>query len=80
MEKQTNLKNIETSDIVLAAAMRCAGYSLDRIEKNGARGVFCFLDVHEEFLTAYDLGQVKVEPQAFNSNIKQLTTATRRMV
>lgn len=73
-------RSVETSDIVLAASLRSAGYSLDKIEKTGNRGVFCFLNVPEEFLTAFDLGQIQVEPQSFNGHIKSLTTATRRMV
>lgn len=72
-------RSIETSDIVLAATLKVHGYKLDRIEKQGNRGIFCFLDVDEATLQDFDLGKSLVEPVAFNNSIKALTTATRRI-
>jgi len=73
-------RHIETSDIVLAAALKVKGYKLDRIEKEGNRGVFCFADVDDTALTDFDLGKTVVEPVSFNNTIKALTTATRRII
>lgn len=72
-------RNIDTSDIVLAAMLKVSGQRLDRIEKQGNRGIFCFSDVEETILNEFDLGQSLVEPVAFNNAIKALTTATRRI-
>jgi hypothetical protein len=73
-------RNVETSDIVLAATLKVKGQKLDRIEKQGNKGIFCFLDVEEQLLTEFDLGNAEVEPVAFNNAIKALTTATRRII
>lgn len=73
------MRNIETSDIVLAATLKVKGQKLDRIEKQGNRGIFCFSDVDEKLLREFDLGHSSVEPVAFNNAIKALTTATRRI-
>lgn len=73
-------RHIETSDIVLAASLKVKGYKLDRIEKQGNRGVFCFADVEDTALTEFDLGKCLVEPISFNNAIKALTTATRRII
>lgn len=70
---------IETSDIVLAAALKVKGYRLERIEKQGNRGIFCFVDVDMSTLSEFDLGECQVEPVSFNNAIKALTTATRRI-
>lgn len=72
-------RHIETSDIVLAAMLKVQGYSLDKIEKQGTRGIFCFPDVDEATLQDFDLGKSMVEPVSFNNAIKALTTATRRI-
>jgi hypothetical protein len=72
-------RHIETSDIVLAASLKVKGYKLDRIEKQGNRGIFCFADVDDAVLIEFDLGKCLVEPVSFNNAIKALTTATRRM-
>lgn len=72
-------RHIETSDIVLAASLKVKGYKLDRIEKTGNRGIFCFADVDESVLNEFDLGKSMVEPVSFNNAIKALTTATRRI-
>jgi len=73
-------KTIETQDIVLAAALKVKGYKLDHIEKVGNKGIFFFDDVDDEVVKDYDLGKLLVEPVAFNSAIKALTTASRRML
>ena len=73
-------KHIETSDIVLAASLKVKGYKLDKIEKQGNKGIFCFADVDEEILSEFDLGKSSVEPVTFNNAIKALTTATRRII
>lgn len=73
-------RQIETSDIVLAASLKVKGYKLDRIEKQGNRGIFCFEDVDDDVLNEFDLGKGLVEPVAFNNAIKALTTATRRII
>ncbi len=73
-------RHIETSDIVLAATLKVKGYKLDRIEKQGNRGVFCFVDVDMQTLSEFDLSNCLVEPITFNNAIKALTTATRRIL
>lgn len=73
-------KTIETQDIVLAATLKVLGYRLDHIEKVGNKGIFHFIEVDEIVVNDYDLGNLKVEPVAFNSAIKALTTASRRML
>ena len=73
-------RHVETSDIILAAALKVKGFKLDRIEKQGTRGVFCFSDVETEVLSEFDLGKCLVEPVSFNNAIKALTTATRRII
>lgn len=73
-------RHIETSDIVLAGTLKVKGFKLDRIEKEGNRGVFCFSNVDSEVLSDFDLGKAFVEPISFNNAIKALTTATRRII
>jgi len=73
-------KSIETQDIVLAATLKVLGYRLDTIQKVGNKGIFFFNDVDEAVVNDYDLGNLKVEPVAFNSAIKALTTASRRIL
>jgi len=73
-------QHLETSDIVLAAALKVKGFKLDKIEKDGKRGIFCFADVDTEYLTEFNLGQALVEPVALNNAVKALTTATKRIL
>lgn len=73
-------QHVETSDIVLAATLKVKGFRLERIEKDGKRGIFCFADVETRVLNEYNLGQSMVEPQSFNNAIKALTTATKRIL
>lgn len=72
-------RNIETSDIVLAATLKVMGQKLEKIEKQGNRGIFCFSDIDDGLLLDFDLGKSLVEPISFNNAIKALTTATRRI-
>lgn len=74
------VKTIETQDIVLAATLKVLGFRLDTIEKIGNKGIFFFSGVEQQIVNDYDLGNLKVEPVAFNSAIKALTTASRRTV
>ena len=67
-----------TTDIVLAACLKVKGFKLVNIEKNGNKGTFFFADVPESLVSTYDLGDMLVEPIAFNNAIKALTTAARR--
>lgn len=67
-----------TTDIVLAATLRTLGYELDHIDKFGNKGTFFFGGVDMDVIQQYDLGQLQVEPVAFNNAIKALTTAARR--
>lgn len=69
---------IETQDIVLASALKVLGFRLAHIEKIGNKGIFHFSDVDQQIVNDYDLGNLLVEPIAFNSAIKSLTTASRR--
>lgn len=73
-------KTMETQDIVLAATLKVMGYRLDHIEKIGNKGIFMFTEVDEHVVSDYDLGNLLVEPVAFNSAIKALTTASRRTI
>ncbi len=73
-------KSIETQDIVLAATLKVLGYRLDTIQKVGNKGIFFFSNVDETVVNDYDLGNLKVEPVAFNAAIKALTTASRRIM
>ncbi len=70
--------SIATQDIVLAASLRVLGYKVTKIEKDGNKGIFYFDNVSEDHINQYDLQQLLVEPMAFNSAIKSLTTATKR--
>lgn len=76
----TSRQTLSTSDIVLAATLKVKGFVLNRIEKNGNKGIFIFDDVSVVVIEEYDLGKCLVEPIAFNNAIKALTTATRRIV
>jgi len=70
----------KTQDIVLASCLKMSGYTLQAIELVGAKGIFIFENIPDQFLQDYDLGKTTVEPVLFNNNIKQLTTAVRRLI
>lgn len=67
----------KTSDIVLAAALKLAGFQLDNIEKVGSKGTFVFKMVSPEFLSEFNLSKIRVEPVQFNNTIRQLTTSVK---
>ena len=71
--------NFSTSDIVLAAVLRISGQELISISREGNRGIFNFGDVSDQILRDYDLGNCRVEPVAFNTTIKTLTGAVKRI-
>lgn len=73
------MSEYKTTDIILAACLRLEGFQLASIEVVGSKGTFVFENVDSDFISNYDLGQVRVEPYAFNNMIKQLTTSVRRM-
>lgn len=68
----------ETVDIILAAYLKVKGYKLQNIIRNGNRGTFVFDVIPASVLEEYDLGNALIEPKALNSEIRSLTTATRR--
>lgn len=67
-----------TTDITLAAVLIENQNDLDRIEMQGNKGIFYFKDVEKQFLLDYDTRKVMVEPIAFHTAIKNLTTAVKR--
>lgn len=74
------IDNYNTSDIVLASYLCLEGHEVSDIECSGNKGTFVFKDVPEELITKFDLGSARVEPIAFNSAIRRLTTATKRKI
>jgi len=70
---------LKTTDIILAAVLRIKGYALNDIIIDNNKGIFIFVDIPEELITEFDLGQSLVEPVEFNNAIKTLTTSVRRM-
>ena len=72
-------EEFRTTDIVLAAFLRLNGCSMLTIDKVGQRGTFVFVNVSDDLIKTYDLGNALVEPVAFNNMIKMLTTSVRRM-
>lgn len=68
----------ETVDIILAAYLKVKGYKLQNIIRNGNRGTFVFDVIPSDVLEEYDLGNGLIEPKALSSEIRSLTTATRR--
>lgn len=73
------MSTFRTSDIILAACLRLANHSMTSIEICGTKGTFVFSSLDEDFISEFDLGNIQVEPVAFNNMIKQLTTSVRRM-
>lgn len=73
------MSDYKTTDIVLAAFLKISGCQMTGIEKQGQKGTFVFVNVDQELVRAYDLGQARVEPVVFNNTIKQLTTSVKRM-
>lgn len=73
------MNTFETDDIILASVLKLRGYVLEKIVKTGNKGKFIFTEVPPEIITNFDLGNIRVEPVAFNNALKALTTSTRRM-
>lgn len=73
------MSNYETTDIILAAYLRVKGFDMVEIVMRVSKGTFLFTGVDTDTINAYSLGQLRVEPVAFNNMVKQLTTACRRM-
>lgn len=73
------MKNIETTDIVLASYLKVKGYKLEQIKKEGNRGIFVFTNVEEDVVDGYHLGKGLCEPVSFNNATRALTTAVRRL-
>lgn len=69
-----------TADIVLAASLKHKGYKLVRMAVSAKRGVFYFADVPDSILSEFDLGNLSVEPIGFNTEIRTLTTAIKRII
>lgn len=69
-----------TSDITLASFLKENGNTLDRIQIDGNKGIFYFLEVEEAILFQYELGSLWVEPKSFHSTIKTLVSAVNRQV
>ncbi len=78
-------KTYQTSDIVLAAALKMRGHQLERIHVSTLpsgvkRGIFDFADVDSDELFSFDAGKFLVEPVAFNSEIRALNSAIKRII
>ncbi len=73
------MSDYRTQDIVLAAFLKISGCQMTGIEKQGQKGTFVFVDIDQELVRVYDLGQARVEPVVFNNTIKSLTTSVKRM-
>ena len=72
-------KEFKTTDIILAAVLKINGHEMVEIIRNGNKGTFVFKDIPTQAITEFDLGKTLVEPIAFNTAIKQLTTSVRRI-
>ena len=68
-----------TMDIELAAILKYSGHTLDRIECERTKGIFYFKDVEKNILNDFDLGKYLVEPRGFYAEVRNLTTAVKRM-
>lgn len=80
MYRNIVMTEYNTTDIVLAAALKLKGFNMLRIDVEGSKGTFVFEDVDKNVLQDFDLGKITVEPVAFNNTIRQLTTSVRRLL
>jgi len=66
----------ETSDFYLACYMRCIGYTLDDVRRDGRRMIFVFQDkqARKADLMAFFGDNAEVSPLRFVSAIKDLKT------
>jgi hypothetical protein len=71
-------KEYATTDITLAAVLIENQNQLDRIQLQGNKGIFHFLDVEKQLLLDFDTRKIMVEPIAFHTAVKNLTTAVKR--
>ena len=71
------MTSFKTSDIILAAYLKCLHLPLTKIEIDGRKGTFIFEDVSTDIVDEFFLGHAQVEPITFNNEIKTLTTAVR---
>ena len=69
-----------TTDIILAAVLVENQNVLDRIQVHGNKGIFYFLNVEKQMLLDFDTRKIMVEPIAFHTAIKNLTTGVKRLV
>jgi len=68
------LEAYQTSDFYLACYLRCLGYTLDGVRRDGRRVVFCFNDRphRQDDLIAFFGNKAEVKPLQFVSAIKDL--------
>lgn len=71
-------RNIETSDLTLAAFLKLNGFKLDYIEKRGKQSYFCFVDVLNQKLEEFNAGKSLVEPMAYDEAFKALAASIKR--
>ncbi len=66
----------ETSDFYLACYLRCIGYTLDDVRRDGRRVIFVFCDqpARKTDLMAFFGNKAEVKPLQFVSAIKDLKT------
>jgi hypothetical protein len=80
-----NIRNVEkkTTDIVMAATLIVGGFKLTKIDLCNQRGCFWFEDSNPtdlaKFIGEYSLGDIRVEPKAFNHKIRELTTEFKKL-
>ena len=67
----------KTTNLALAAYLRYTNTPLDAITKEHKLGTFYFVEVKEEDLRIFNLGQALVEPLHYNQLIKALTLAVK---
>lgn len=68
----------KTTDIVIAATLKCQGHNLIDVELDGQRGTFVFSNIPEATLQDFNFGNLRVEPNNFHSYVKQLSAIIRR--
>ena len=75
-----NKTEFKTTDIVLASTLIVHKYNLQTIEvaKQSDKGTFVFEQIPESFIDDFYIGNIKVEPIAFNNTIRRLTSSVRR--
>jgi len=74
------IQEYKTSDIVLASYICVERFEVSSIERVGNKGTFVFRDVPRDLINQFYLGSARVEPVAFNTAIRRLTTAVKRQI